>query len=121
MGCDSHIALGVTYTYYERRLLSWIRVIEYYGVVLWIIIVEYLSKWNPLGALSGSSSMGFYFHIALSVTYISMSVLHMLSKGMDFISNEVSLWIGCFKGRFGVLWREVLWISLFESPKGFLG
>ena len=57
-----------------------IRVNEYYGVVLWIIIVEYLSKWNPLVSLSRISSMKFYSHIALNVTYISMSVLNILSK-----------------------------------------
>ena len=49
--------------------------------------------------------MGRYYHNAVSVTYISMSVLHMLAKGVDFISNEVSLRLDGLKGRLCVPWK----------------
>ena len=49
--------------------------------------------------------MGRYYHTAVSVTYISMSVLHMLAKGVDFISNEVSLRLDGLKGRLCVPWK----------------
>ena len=67
--------------YFHKILVN-----ECYGVLLWMIIVKCLSKWNPLGSLSGSGSMGCYSHIALSVTYISISVLHILAKGLDLIT-----------------------------------
>ena len=71
-------------------------------MMLWMIIFKFLSKWDPIGSLSWSGSMRCYSHIALSVTYISMSVLHMLAKGVVLISNEVSLRLGGLKCRFGV-------------------
>ena len=36
------------------------------------------------------------------MTYIFMSMLHMLANGVDLILNEVILRLGCLKGRFGV-------------------
>ena len=71
-------------------------------MMLWMTIFMFLSKWDPIGSLSGSGSMRGYSNIPLSVTYISMSVLHMLAKGVVLISNEVSLRLGGLKCRFGV-------------------
>ena len=75
---------------------------EFYGVMLWMIIFKFLRKWDPIGSLSGSGTMSCYFYIALTVTNVSMSVLHMLAKGVVFISNEVRLRLGGLKCRFGV-------------------
>ena len=43
--------------------------VKFYAMKLWMIHVVYLMKGNTHGTLCGSSSMGYYSHIALSVTY----------------------------------------------------